>query len=231
MTPEEKLHEKKQWDTFQDEKKLSLSEIISKRFKHKIKVNEATNPSEIEKMIIRPPEAANEQLAFLNDNKADTWSEMFGTQQRKLTDQMAAYMHYKQKRLMSLAKRVRDSFPFSSPEASPTDLLTQVHTGSIATGDEPTSLAQTKSSRRGEKSKSSLKKMQMTEYANYNKKANGGNTRNIILLCCVIFQVLACCTLGFLCMPRCAIFTKLEYNGREHELKKEKVKFIREVAR
>lgn len=80
MTPEEKLHQKKQQDIYNDEMKLSLSEIISKRFKHKIKVNEATNPSEVEKMIIRPPEAANEQLAFLNDHKADTWSEMFGTQ-------------------------------------------------------------------------------------------------------------------------------------------------------
>jgi hypothetical protein len=68
-------------------------------------------------------------------------------------------MRYKQKRLMSLAKRVRDSFPFSNPKASPTDLLTQVHTGSIDTSDEPTSLAQTDSRRRGEKSKNNLKKM------------------------------------------------------------------------
>jgi len=32
-------------------------------------------------MIIRPPEEANnnEQLAFLNDHKSDTWSEVFGT--------------------------------------------------------------------------------------------------------------------------------------------------------
>ena len=39
--------------------KLSISEIISKRFKNKIKVYEATSPSEVERMIIRPPEAAN----------------------------------------------------------------------------------------------------------------------------------------------------------------------------
>ena len=115
---------------------------------------------------------------------------------------------------MSLAKRVRDSFPFSSPEASPTDLLTQVHTGSIATGDEPTSLAQTNSIRRGEKPKNNLKKMQITEYANYNKRVSSGNTRNIILLCCVIVQVLACCALGKVCVPPCATSTKLEYNGR-----------------
>ena len=86
MTPEDKMHEKKVRDTFQDEKKLSISEIISKRFKNKIKVNKATNPDEVERMIIRPPEAANEQLAFLNDHKSDTWSEMFGTQTRNLTD-------------------------------------------------------------------------------------------------------------------------------------------------
>lgn len=92
-------------------------------------------------MIIRPPEAANEQLAFLSDHKDSTWSEMYETHSRNLTDQMAAYMRYKEKRLMSLAKRVQESFSFSSPEASPTDLLTQVHTGSIATGDESTSLA------------------------------------------------------------------------------------------
>ena len=39
--------------------KLSVSEIISKRFKDKIKIYEATSPSDVEKMIIRPPEAAN----------------------------------------------------------------------------------------------------------------------------------------------------------------------------
>lgn len=54
------MHRKRQWDVYNDEKKLSLSEIISKRFKHKIKVSEATSPSEVERMIIRPPEAANE---------------------------------------------------------------------------------------------------------------------------------------------------------------------------
>lgn len=54
---------------------------------------------------------------------------------------------------MSLAKRVRDSFPFSNPQASPTDLLTQVHQGSIATSDESTTLAQTNSSQKVEKSK------------------------------------------------------------------------------
>jgi hypothetical protein len=42
--------------------KLSVSEIISKRFKDKIKVYEATNPSEVEKLIIRPPEAANDDF-------------------------------------------------------------------------------------------------------------------------------------------------------------------------
>ena len=47
MTPEDKIHEKKVRDTFQDEKKLSISEIISKRFKNKIKVNKATNPDEV----------------------------------------------------------------------------------------------------------------------------------------------------------------------------------------
>lgn len=73
------MHRKRQQDVFNDEKKLSLSEIISKRFKHKIKVSEATSPSEVERMIIRPPEAANEQLAYLNDHKAVwTWSEVFG---------------------------------------------------------------------------------------------------------------------------------------------------------
>ena len=38
MTPEEIEHEKMKKDTYQDEMKLSLSEIISKRFKDKIKV-------------------------------------------------------------------------------------------------------------------------------------------------------------------------------------------------
>ena len=56
--------------------------------------------------------------------------------------------------------------------------------------------------------------MQITEYANYNKRVQGGNTRNIILLCCVIVQVLACCALGKVCVPPMASETKLEYNGR-----------------
>lgn len=113
--------------------KLSISEIISKRFKNKIKVYEATNPSEVEKMIIRPPEAANDfestQLTFLDNPKGVwTWSELFGAQFRNLTTDMAAYMRYKQQRLMSLANRIRESLPISfHPEASPTDLLTEVH--------------------------------------------------------------------------------------------------------
>jgi len=53
--------------------KLSVSEIISKRFKNKIKVYEATSPSEVEKMIIRPPAAVNDfdssQLTSLDDPK------------------------------------------------------------------------------------------------------------------------------------------------------------------
>jgi hypothetical protein len=49
---------------------------------------------------------------------------MFGAQFRNLTDAMAEYMRYKQTRLVSLAKRVRASFPTSfNPEASPADLL------------------------------------------------------------------------------------------------------------
>ena len=32
---------------------------------------------------------------------------------------------------MSLAQRIRDSFPGSDPRASPTDLLTQVHKGNM----------------------------------------------------------------------------------------------------
>ena len=59
--------------------KLSISEIISKRFKNKIKVREATSPDEVDRLIIRPPEAANEQLAFINDRQAAwTWSDLFG---------------------------------------------------------------------------------------------------------------------------------------------------------
>ena len=202
MTSEEKQQQERGWDTYQDEKKLSLSEIISKRYKNKIQVNQATSPSEVERMIIRPPEAANEQLAFLNDHKDNTWSEMFETHSKNLTSQMAAYMQYKQKRLISLAKRVKNSFPFSSPEASSTDLFTQMHTGSIATGDDSTSLAQTNSGRRGEKSH--VKKMQITEYANYNKRVSSGNTRNIILLICVIVQVFACLACFRYCVPPCA---------------------------
>lgn len=87
---------------------------------------------------------------------------------------------------MSLAERVRESLPFSNPEATPTDLLTQVHKGSIDANDEATLLAQTNSTRRGEHSKSNLKKMQVTEYANYNKRVSSGNTRNIVILCIVI---------------------------------------------
>ena len=80
--------------------KLSISEIISKRFKNKIKVYEATNPSEVERMIIRPPQAANDfentQLTFLDNPKGVwTWSELFGAQFRNLTDGMAQYMRYK----------------------------------------------------------------------------------------------------------------------------------------
>ena len=94
---------------FQDEMKLSVSEIISKRFKDKIKIQEATSPSEVEKLIIRPPEAANSEfenqsLAFLGDPKGVwIWSELFGAHFRNITDDMAQYMKYKQQRIMSLA--------------------------------------------------------------------------------------------------------------------------------
>jgi hypothetical protein len=125
--------------------KLSISEIISKRFKNKIKIYEATTPSEVERMIIRPPEAANDELTFLPDPKGVwTWSELFGAQFRNLTDGMAQYMRHKQQRLMSLAKRVRESFPSAfDPEASPTDLLTQVHRGQLVPEEKAVSLAQT----------------------------------------------------------------------------------------
>lgn len=76
-----------------DEMKLSFSEIISKRFKNKIKVYEATNPSEVERMIIRPPSAANSDfesnhiLTQVDDSQGVwTWSEVFGAQFRNLTD-------------------------------------------------------------------------------------------------------------------------------------------------
>lgn len=44
LTPEEKENEKRKQDTYKDEMKLSLSEIISKRYKNKIQVHSATNP-------------------------------------------------------------------------------------------------------------------------------------------------------------------------------------------
>jgi len=59
--------------------KLSISEIISKRFKNKIKVYEATNPSEVEKLIIRPPEAANSELTSRDGSQGLwMWSNLFG---------------------------------------------------------------------------------------------------------------------------------------------------------
>lgn len=65
--------------TYNDEMKLSFSEIISKRFKNKIKVYEATNPSEVEKLIIRPPEAANSELTSLGESQGLwMWSNLFG---------------------------------------------------------------------------------------------------------------------------------------------------------
>lgn len=131
--------------------KLSISEIISKRFKNKIKVYEATNPSEVEKLIIRPPEAANivesSQLTSLGESQGLwMWSNLFGAQFRNLTEDVAQYMRYKQRRLMSLAQRVRDSFPSSiNPEATPTDLLTEVHKAKLDSDDKPVNLAQTSS--------------------------------------------------------------------------------------
>lgn len=84
--------------------KLSISEIVRKRFKPLIKVFEAQSPDDVEKMIIRPPEAANSELTLLNDAKGVwMWSDLFGAQFRNVTDGMAEYMRYKQRRLMSLA--------------------------------------------------------------------------------------------------------------------------------
>lgn len=129
--------------------KLSISEIISKRFKNKIKVYQATSPSEVERMIIRPPEAANEfdnsMLTFLNDPKAKVnWSEMFKNGITELTDDAKKYMRYKQNRIINLAKRVRASFPTSFyPEASPTELLNQVHRGKLIPEEKTITLAQT----------------------------------------------------------------------------------------
>jgi len=112
---------------------MSISEIISKRFKHKIKVNEAQTADDVERMIIRPPEAANSDfensiLTFLNDPKGVwVWSDYFGAHFKNLTGDMALYMKYKQNRIKSLAKRVKDSYPLSfRSEATPTDVLMQV---------------------------------------------------------------------------------------------------------
>ena len=204
--------------------KLSISEIISKRFKNKIKVYEATNPSEVEKMIIRPPEAVNDfessQLTFLDNPKGVwTWSELFGAQFRNLTTDMAAYMRYKQQRLISLAKRIRESLPISfHPEASPTDLLTEVHKSKLLS-DKPISLAQTKSKQLKNITKDIKKgglKKSMTQFGDYNRRVQGGVTRNVILLIVIIAQVAACCVLGKVCAPPMAHETKLEHNSRKH---------------
>lgn len=74
--------------------------------------------------------------------------------------------------------------------------------------------------------------MNVTEFANYNRRYSGSpGSRNIILLICVIVQVLLCCTLGKVCIPPMATETKLEYNSRDHQLKMEKNKFMRDVVR
>ena len=92
-------------------------------------------------------------------------------------------------------------------------------------------LAQT-SSKNTQDGTKSAKKANVTEFANYNKRYSGSpGGRNIILLICVIVQVLACCTLGKVCIPPLASETKLEYNSREHQLKMEKNKFVREIVR
>ena len=99
MSAEEKKREERKLQTFNDEKKLSLSEIISKRFKHRIKVYEAKNPVDVEKMIIRPPAAANDQYAFLNDSSSklhwQSLSETFGNGAKNLSEQMGQYLRYK----------------------------------------------------------------------------------------------------------------------------------------
>lgn len=99
MSAEEKKREERKLQTFNDEKKLSLSEIISKRFKHRIKVYEAKSPVDVEKMIIRPPAAANDQYAFLNDSSSklhwQSLSETFGNGAKNLSEQMGQYLRYK----------------------------------------------------------------------------------------------------------------------------------------
>ena len=221
QSQEEKLQEEEKTKTFQDEMKLSISEIISKRFKNKIKVYEATNPSEIENLIIRPPSAANgefqsSQLTSLGESQGLwMWSDLFGAQFRNLTEAAAQYMRYKQHRLMSLAQRVRDSFPTSfNAEASPTDLLTGVHRAKLAPQD--ISLLQISS----QLSKTNVQKMNphkhMKEFANYGRSVPSSNKRNIILLIVVIVQVIACCALGKVCIPPMVVETKLEHNSRKH---------------
>lgn len=131
---------------------------------------------------------------------------------------MALYMRYKQQRLMSLAQRVRESFPTSfDPEASPTDLLTEVHKSKLLSpGDGgPLELAQTGSSQKIRQAKRGVKKS-MTKFGDYNRRAENGFSRNIILIIVIFLQTVFCCVMGKVCAPPMAHETKLEHNSRDH---------------
>ena len=60
----------------QSEANMSISEIIEKRFKSKIKVNEVSTPEEIDSTIIKSPETANTDfdshwyVGFLEERRA-----------------------------------------------------------------------------------------------------------------------------------------------------------------
>jgi len=49
---------------FEEEKRLSISEIISRRFKNKIKIKELHTPLEVEQNMIRSPEVVNDAATY-----------------------------------------------------------------------------------------------------------------------------------------------------------------------
>jgi len=170
-------------------------------------------------MIIRPPEAANSDfensiLAFLNDPKGVwVWSDYFGAHFKNLTGDMALYMQYKQNRIKSLAKRVKDTYPLSfRSEATPTDVLMQVQQSSSSSPDEPLMLAQVSPSSRTSPRKIQLKGTD--KYADWGRPVPSHNTRNIILVIAIVLKVLLCCVLARFCVPSMVVGARHELNER-----------------
>lgn len=68
------------------EDSLSISEIIAKRFKQKIKVNMLSEADDIERLIIKAPETANHEQDFDGSQQVQLHSWILGSEMKKMSE-------------------------------------------------------------------------------------------------------------------------------------------------